>query len=240
MAYYRRGKGDASTGAGGGAGERTCSGRLRGGAPAHTGATIVGAPVARNGAKGSPQRQCHRRRCPARAGATVAGAPTRRYDLRRCPAPAGARGRVQATSTCGSRTRAGGCTRGMLDAGLNPDLPTWGIQQLHRRAYPVMLPVLVEVATNPALSADPSLIRARMLEQTQRGGPVPDLATPGGAPGAARRVPHDPAVGRSRPGRGYPGRPEPRPALAGDPGGRPRGTALLEPAARVVVARRDR
>lgn len=55
----------------------------------------------------------------------------------------------------------------MLDAGLNPDLPTYGIQQLHRRAYWIMLPVLVEVATNPALSADPSLIRARMLEPVQ-------------------------------------------------------------------------
>src|SRR4051812_3297231 len=63
-----------------------------------------------------------------------------------------------------------GILRAMGTAGISPGSFAPLAQALRRRAYAVLLPVLVDLAINPAQTADQQLLDERMADQVLHGG----------------------------------------------------------------------
>jgi hypothetical protein len=61
-----------------------------------------------------------------------------------------------------------GVYRALQDRGLNPDVPTLGVNFLFQNAHAVLAPVLAEVATDPSLLFDTGLLRERIRDTTER------------------------------------------------------------------------
>jgi hypothetical protein len=57
-----------------------------------------------------------------------------------------------------------GVYRALLDQGLNPDAPTYGITQTFQNAHVLLLPVLADLATDPSLIDDTGRLRGRIQE----------------------------------------------------------------------------